>query len=146
MPGQFEGKVVVVTGGSRGIGRGIAAAFAKEGAQTVIASSSESNLASAAKTVAAAGKAPLVVVGDLKTLAGCQKLFDAVKEKFNKCDILVNSAGATRAGNFVDLPDDAWIDGYALKLFGCVRMCRAFWPMLQSANGFVVNIGGGAAR
>ena len=55
-------------------------------------------------------------------------------------------AGATKAGNFVDLPDEAWMDGYALKLFGCVRMCRAFWPMLKSANGVVVNIGGGAAR
>jgi NAD(P)-dependent dehydrogenase (short-subunit alcohol dehydrogenase family) len=69
-----------------------------------------------------------------------------VKAKFGRCDILVNSAGATKAGNFVDLPDEAWMDGYALKLFGCVRMCRAFWPMLKSANGFVVNIGGGAAR
>ena len=38
------------------------------------------------------------------------------------------------------------MDGYALKLFGCVRMCRAFWPLLKAANGFVVNIGGGAAR
>ena len=69
-----------------------------------------------------------------------------MKEKFNRCDILVCSAGATRAGNFVDLPDEAWLDGYALKLFGCVRMCRLFWPLLKAAQGFVVNIGGGAAR
>ena len=69
-----------------------------------------------------------------------------MKEKFNRCDILVCSAGATRAGNFVDLPDEAWLDGYALKLFGCVRMCRLLWPMLKAAQGFVVNIGGGAAR
>ncbi len=46
-----------------------------------------------------------------------------VEDKFKRCDILVNSAGATKAGNFVDLPDDAWMDGYALKFFGCVRMC-----------------------
>src|SRR5262249_39633813 len=146
MPGQFQGKVVVVTGGSRGIGRGIAAAFAKEGAQTVLASSSESNLASAAKIVAAAGAGPLTGGRDPKRLAGVQKLHDTVKEKFNRCDILVNSAGATRAGNFVDLPDEAWMDGYNLKLFACVRACRLFWPMLKAANGFVVNIGGGAAR
>ncbi len=60
--------------------------------------------------------------------------------------MLVNSAGATRAGNFVDLPDDAWMDGYNLKLFACVRSCRLFWPMLKAAQGHVVNIGGGAAR
>jgi 3-oxoacyl-[acyl-carrier protein] reductase len=146
MAGEFSGKVVVVTGGSRGIGRGIAAAFAKEGAQTVIASSNEANLASAAKIVAAAGTAPMTVVGDLKKLDGVQALFNKVKEKFNKCDILVNSAGATRAGNFVDLPDEAWMDGYALKFFACVRTCRLFWPMLKTSQGHVVNIGGGAAR
>lgn len=63
-----------------------------------------------------------------------------------RCDIPVCSAGATRAGNFVDLPDEAWMDGYALKFFGSVRTCRLFWPMLKAAQGFVVNIGGGAAR
>jgi NAD(P)-dependent dehydrogenase (short-subunit alcohol dehydrogenase family) len=137
----------VVTGGSRGIGREIAVDFAKAGAQTVIVSSSDANLAAAAKTIGAAGgPAPLAINADLRKLEGVQQVFNTVKDKFGRCDILVNSAGATKAGNFVDLPDEAWMDGYALKLFGCVRMCRAFWPMLKSANGFVVNIGGGAAR
>jgi 3-oxoacyl-[acyl-carrier protein] reductase len=146
MPNEFRGKVVVVTGGSRGIGREIAADFAREGAQTVIVSSSAENLAAASKTVAAAGGPALALTADLRKLEGCEQVFNTVKEKFNHCDILVNSAGATRAGNFVDLPDEAWMDGYSLKLFGCVRMCRLFWPMLKAANGFVVNIGGGAAR
>jgi 3-oxoacyl-[acyl-carrier protein] reductase len=147
MSGEFAGKVAVITGGSRGIGREIAVDFAKAGAQTVIVSSSDANLAAATKTIAAAGgPAPLAITADLRKLEGVQQVFDAVKGKFGRCDILVNSAGATKAGNFVDLPDEAWMDGYALKLFGCVRMCRAFWPMLKSANGFVVNIGGGAAR
>jgi 3-oxoacyl-[acyl-carrier protein] reductase len=147
MSGEFQGKVAVITGGSRGIGREIAVDFAKAGAQTVIVSSSPDNLAAATKTVAAAGgPAPLAISADLRKLEGCQQVFDQVKAKFNRCDILVCSAGATKAGNFVDLPDEAWMDGYALKLFGCVRMCRLFWPMLKAANGFVVNIGGGAAR
>ncbi len=147
MAGQFAGKVVVVTGASRGIGREIAGAFAKEGAQTVLAASSEANMANAVKVVAAAGgPSPLAVVGDLSTLQGVENLFRTVQDKFNRCDILVNSAGATRAGNFVDLPDQAWLDGYNLKLFSCVRTCRLFWPMLKSAQGHVVNIGGGAAR
>jgi NAD(P)-dependent dehydrogenase (short-subunit alcohol dehydrogenase family) len=147
MPGEFAGKVAVITGGSRGIGREIAVDFAKAGAQTVIVSSSDANLAAATKTIGAAGgPAPLAINADLRKLEGVQQVFNTVKDKFNRCDILVNSAGATKAGNFVDLPDEAWMDGYALKLFGCVRMCRAFWPMLKSANGFVVNIGGGAAR
>jgi NAD(P)-dependent dehydrogenase (short-subunit alcohol dehydrogenase family) len=147
MPGEFSGKVVVITGGSRGIGREIAAEFAREGAQTVIVSSSEKNLAAATKTVATAGgPAPLAITTDLRKLEGCEAAFKQVKDKFDRCDILVNCAGATRAGNFVDLPDEAWMDGYALKLFGCVRMCRLFWPMLKAAQGHVVNVIGGAAR
>lgn len=146
MSGEFSNKVAVVTGGSRGIGREIAVEFACAGAQTVIVSSSADNLAAAAKTIAAAGPAPLAVAADLRTFEGCQQVFDGVRDRFNRCDILVCSAGATRAGNFVELPDQAWIDGYALKFFGCVRMCRLFWPMLTAAQGFVVNIGGGAAR
>ena len=55
MPKQFEGKVVVVSGGSRGIGRAIAVAFAREGAQTVLAAANEANLVEGAKAVAAAG-------------------------------------------------------------------------------------------
>ena len=147
MPGEFQGKVVVVTGGSRGIGRQIAAEFARAGAQTVIVSSSQGNLTAASKTVAAAGgPAPFAITVDLKKLDGCQEVFKQVQDKFKRCDILVNCAGATRAGNFVDLPDEAWMDGYALKFFGCVRMCRLFWPMLKTAQGHVVNVIGGAAR
>ena len=147
MSGEFQGKVVVITGGSRGIGREIAVDFARGGAQTVIVSSSEANLAAASKTVAAAGgPAPLAIAVDLKTLDGCQQVLKQVQDKFKRCDILVNSAGATKAGNFVDLPDEAWMDGYALKFFGCVRMCRLFWPLLKTAQGHVVNIIGGAAR
>ena len=56
--------------------------------------------------------------------------------------MLVNNAGATRAGAFVDLPDASWLDGYALKLFGCVRLSRLFWPL----QGNVINIVVGAAR
>jgi NAD(P)-dependent dehydrogenase (short-subunit alcohol dehydrogenase family) len=147
MGGEFSGKVVVVTGGSRGIGRAIALAFARAGAHGVLASSSEANLAAAEKLVVDAGGAePLTVAGDLRTLAACEQVFNKVRKRFGRCDVLVNNAGATRAGAFVDLPDDAWIDGYALKFFGCVRMCRLFWPLLKEAKGSVINIVGGAAR
>jgi 3-oxoacyl-[acyl-carrier protein] reductase len=144
--GDFSNKVAVVAGGSRGIGREIAAELARAGTQTVIVSSSAENLAAASKSIAAAGPVPLAITADLRTLDGCQHVFDSVKDRFDRCDILVCSAGATRAGNFTELPDQAWIDGYALKFFGCVRMCRLFWPMLKVTQGCVVNIGGGAAR
>jgi 3-oxoacyl-[acyl-carrier protein] reductase len=148
--GEFDSKVVIVTGGSRGIGRAIAAAFAREGAQTVLAASSAQNLAVASKAIAEDSGPrvlePLTVAADLRELADCEAVAAAVRERCNRCDILVNNAGATQAGNFFDLPDSAWIDGYALKLFGCVRMTRLLWPMLKEAQGHVVNIIGIAAR
>jgi 3-oxoacyl-[acyl-carrier protein] reductase len=146
MAGEFKGKVVVITGGSRGIGRAIATAFAREGAQTVLASSSADNLATAAKAIAAQGPQPITVAGDLRTLAACEQVYRRVNEGFGRCDILVNNAGATRAGNFLELSDELWLDGFALKFFGAVRLTRLFWPMLKAAQGHLVNIIGGAAR
>ena len=146
MAGEFDGKIVVISGASRGIGRGIALAFAREGAQTVLASSSEQNLAAAAKAIAAEGPQPLTVAGDLRKLEACEQLFKRVNERFQRCDVLVNNAGATRAGAFLELPDAVWLDGFALKFFGCVRLTRLFWPLLKAAQGSVVNIVGGAAR
>src|SRR5215813_5675177 len=146
MPARFQDKVVVISGGRRGIGRGIATAFAREGARCVLASSSAANLAAAAKAIAAVGPEPIVVAGDLRQLAGCEEVFARVQEKFGRCDILVNNAGRTRAGNFLELPDDAFLDGFALKYFGAVRLTRLFWPLLKAAQGHVVTIVGGAAR
>ena len=147
MAGEFEGKVVVVTGGSRGIGRAIAAAFAREGAQTVLAASSAANLAEGAKAVAAAGGPPaMTVAGDLRTLAGCEALFKQVNDKFKRCDVLINNAGATKGGKFFDLPDEAWSDGFALKFHATVRLTRLFWPLLKASHGSIISIVGGAAR
>jgi NAD(P)-dependent dehydrogenase (short-subunit alcohol dehydrogenase family) len=147
MAGDFAGKVVVVTGGSRGIGRAIALAFARQGAATVLAASSEQNLAAAADLIVqAGGKAPLGVAGDLRTLAACEALHRRVQEQHGRCDILVNSAGATRGGDYFALADETWQDGFALKFFACVRLSRLFWPLLKDAQGHVVNIIGAAAR
>ena len=147
MAGEFTGKIVVVTGGSRGIGRAIAAAFARGGAQTVLAAANAANLAAAAKAIAeAGGLAPLTIAADLRTLAGCEQVFKETSDRFKRCDILVNNAGATRGGNFFELPDEAFVDGFALKYFAAVRLTKLFWPLLKSAHGNIVNIIGGAAR
>jgi NAD(P)-dependent dehydrogenase (short-subunit alcohol dehydrogenase family) len=144
---EFEDKVVVVSGGSRGIGRAIALAFAREGAQTVLAASNPATLAEGAKAIAATGgPEPMIVAGDLRTLEACEQVFKQVNERFQRCDVLVNNAGATKGGDFFELPDAAWSDGFALKFFGAVRLTKLFWSLLKAAHGNVVNIIGGAAR
>jgi len=146
MTKEFAGKIVVVSGGSRGIGRSIALAFAREGAQTVLAASNAANLADAAKQVAAVGAEPAMIAADLRTLAGCEQVFAAVGQKFGRCDVLINNAGATKGGKFLEQGDDAWTDGFALKFFGAVRLTKLFWPLLKTAHGNIVFIVGGAAR
>jgi NAD(P)-dependent dehydrogenase (short-subunit alcohol dehydrogenase family) len=147
MSNELAGKVAVISGGSRGIGRAIAMALAAQGAQTVLAAKSEANLGKTAAEIAASrAPKPTIVAADLATAAGCQALFDAVKMAHGRCDILVNCAGATKAGNFLEQNDEVWMDGFALKFFGAVRLSRLFWPMLSAAQGHVLNIDGGMAR
>ena len=147
MASEYAGKIVVVSGGSRGIGRGIAAAFAAEGARTVLAASNPDNLQAAAEAIARqAALRPDIVAADLRREEGCAEVYRFVAERYGRCDVLVNSAGATRAGAFLGLAEEVWQDGFALKFFGCVRLCRLFWPMLAVAKGHVVNVIGGATR
>jgi 3-oxoacyl-[acyl-carrier protein] reductase len=144
--GEFANKVVVISGGSRGIGRAVATAFAREGAQTVLAASSQANLDAAAAAIGNSGPRPLTFAGDLKTLQACEALHAFVQDKLGRCDVLINNAGATRSGNFLELPDAAFQDGFALKYFAAVRLSKLFWPMLKDAQGRVVSVIGGAAR
>ena len=58
-----------------------------------------------------------------------------MKDKLGRCDVLVNNAGATRSGNFLEMPDEAFHDGFALKYFAAVRLSKLFWPMLKDARG-----------
>jgi 3-oxoacyl-[acyl-carrier protein] reductase len=147
MDKEFTGKVVVVTGGSRGIGRGIATAFAREGAQTVLVATSQANLKSAAEALKATGAPePAICAGDISDPKTAEAAHALVQERFGRCDVLVNCAGATKAGAFLDQPDKDWQDGFSGKFFGAVRMCRLFWPLLKAAEGKIINIAGGAGR
>jgi NAD(P)-dependent dehydrogenase (short-subunit alcohol dehydrogenase family) len=83
---------------------------------------------------------------DLATVEGCERLHDIATTEFDDIDILVNCAGATRSGRFVELTEEDWQDGFALKFFGAVRLCRLFWPHLTASHGTVINIVGGMAR
>ncbi len=144
---ELEGKVAVVTGGSRGIGKAIARRLAEEGADVVVASRTTETLEPTAKEIAAAtARRVEPVPADLSTIEGCETLHDQATNLFDHIDVLVNCAGATKSGPFLELTDETWQDGFNLKFFGAVRLSRLFWPELKTTHGSVVNIVGGMAR
>lgn len=136
------GKVAVVTGASRGIGRAIALALAGEGMRVVIAARSGEALAEVA---AACGDAR-VFAADLREEGAPRALVDYAVAEYGALDVLVNNAGATKRGDFLALSDDNFRDGFALKFYAAVRAVRAAWPHLMQSRGAVVNIVGVGGR
>ncbi|HSG96273.1 MAG TPA: SDR family oxidoreductase [Afifellaceae bacterium] len=143
----LQGKVAFVGGGSKGIGLACARRLAREGADVFLAASDAGHLAGAAeKITAGTGRKAAFHAGDLRSLKGCRDVVSAALNEFGGCDILVNSAGATKGGIFPDQPDEDMLDGFALKFHGAVRLARLLWPELKKAKGTVINIVGGFAR
>ncbi len=139
----LDGKVAIVTGGNRGIGRAIAERLARDGARVAICARDRAALDD---TVRAIGPSAAALSLDLRERGTERALADFALTSFGAIDIVVNNAGATRRGDFLTLTDEDWSDGYALKLFAAVRLTRAAWPELKRRSGSVVNIAGVGGR
>lgn len=142
----LQGKTAIVTGASRGIGKSIALRLAHDGANIVLAARDASALDEVAVEIRKAGGAAETIALDLRTLESGPQLADFAMAKFGRIDIVVNNAGATKLGDFLELTDADWADGFALKFFATVRVTRAAWPHLKAASGSVVNISGIGGR
>ena len=143
---QLKGKTAIVTGASRGIGRAIALRLAKDGAHVVLCARDRSTVEEAALEVEKAGGRAVPVALDLRLPHSAEHLTTSALDAFAQIDIVVNNAGATKRGEFLDLTDEDWADGFALKFFGAVRLVRAAWPHLSKQGGSVVNIVGVGGR
>ena len=83
---------------------------------------------------------------DLRIREAPAQLVEFALQTCARIDIVVNNAGATKRGEFVDLTEEDWSDGFALKFFGAVRLTRAAWPHLKAASGSLLNISGVGGR
>ncbi len=147
MSGTLTHKVCVVSGGSRGIGKAIARRLAQEGCDCLLAARTTADLQTTAQLITEeTGRRVVICPTDLRTLEGCQAVHVLVEKTYGEVDILVNCAGATQGGLFLEQDDSVWEDGFALKFFGAVRLSRLLWPMLKARQGTVINIVGGFAR
>ncbi len=139
----LEGKVALVSGGNRGIGLAIARRLAAEGCNLMLVARDEDALATAARTIVAeTARRVEVFAADIGTRAGIDAAAAAIEKAYGHIDILINNAGSPVTGDFLELDDAAWQKAFAVKVFGCVRLSRALWPMLKESHGAVINMSG----
>jgi 3-oxoacyl-[acyl-carrier protein] reductase len=143
----LEGKRVLITGGSKGIGLAIAHSFAAEGANVVIVSRSQAALESAAGEVRRKHNAKVAAYpADLSDINSRQRLH----ESFPDIDILVNNAGAIPGGGIADVSIDRWQEAWSLKVFGYIHLCQLYVAKMKARkSGTIINIigmGGRAVR
>lgn len=145
---NLRGKVALVTGASKGIGKAIAEALADEGVNLAICSRSKEQLEEVATIIHQRTDVQVLPVStDLSTLDGIRAFSHAAVTRFGTVDILVNNAGAIRAGSLLAKPDEDWQIDWALKVFGYMRLAREIFPVMQARDGGrIINIIGTAGR
>jgi 3-oxoacyl-[acyl-carrier protein] reductase len=139
---RLAGKVALVTGSSRGIGRGIALTLAAAGCDVVLHGRDQTALAEVSAEVKKLGRKATIEANDLSKDGSPAALVAATRKNHGRLDILVNNAGATKRGDFRQLTDADWKDGFELKFFSHVRLAREAWPLLTASKGSVITIAG----
>jgi 3-oxoacyl-[acyl-carrier protein] reductase len=141
MKKQLAVKVAIVTGASRGIGRAISIALAKEGATVVLAARSIQKLEETARQVTKAGGKAQIVVTELTDEESIKNLVRAAKEKYGRLDILVNNAGVTHSAKLDQTETKDWDYCMQVNARAPFILCRETLPLLRKAKaGYIINI------
>jgi 3-oxoacyl-[acyl-carrier protein] reductase len=139
---KLDGKVAVVTGASRGIGKAIAETFAREGADVVVNYvKSENEAKEVVKQIKAMGRRALAVKADVSKRADAQRMFNKILAEFGRVDILVNNAGIGTGGTTLDTPEEDWDRVIAVNLkgpFNCTQIAAKM--MVEQKSGKIINI------
>lgn len=145
---SLAGKVIIVTGGGRGIGAAAAAALAEAGATVVLAARTAAQTEAVAAAVAARGGTVLSSPCDVADWQAVQRLTDTTLRQFGKIDALVNNAGVIEPiARIADGDPAAWAKSIEINLIGAYNMVRAVLPpMLAAGAGTIVNVSSGAAH
>jgi len=131
----------VVTGGTRGIGYGIAQRFIELGARVVITSRHADDCSRVATELSASGRDVLGIAADVSDPEACKSLISQVKDAYGRMDILVNNAGITRDNIVMFMQEDQWDAVMAVNLKSVYNMSKAILrPMLKQRGGRIINI------
>lgn len=137
----LRGKVVMVTGGSRGIGRAIALGFAGEGCRLSLCGRTQATLEEVAEAITPSGVELLTISADLTDPLGAERFVQATLDQYGQIDVLVNNVGGSRRGELEALSEQDWRDTYDLNFFSTLRMVRLAVPVMKrQGGGRILNI------
>lgn len=141
----LNGKVVMISGGSKGLGKSIAYKLAKEGVKLSICARNEDNLKIFVDEMKSKEEVEIIyTVGDMKESKDVKQFVKNTLDAFGKIDILINNAGSAPVGDFYELEDEVWLESYKLKFLGYVKLSREVIPYMKKQNqGRIINIIGG---
>jgi NAD(P)-dependent dehydrogenase (short-subunit alcohol dehydrogenase family) len=138
----MKGRSALITGGSMGMGRGMAKRFAESGADVAIVARRPDQLAEAKAEIEKVAKGKVLSLPcDVTKRDQIEASFAQAVKTFGKVDILVNNAGSSKRGPFVELTDEEWAYDIELKLFGAIRFCRLAFPDMKARRwGRIINV------
>jgi NAD(P)-dependent dehydrogenase (short-subunit alcohol dehydrogenase family) len=137
--GKLTGKVAVITGGDSGIGRAVAIAYAREGADLLISYLNEDDdAAETARLVEAAGRRCVLMGGDIAEPAHCRAIIDRAIAEFGRLDILVNNAAFQMTRESLDeIPDEEWDRTFAVNITAMFHLCKRAVPHMKPGSSII---------
>ena len=140
--GRLDGQVAIVTGGSRGIGRAVAVAFAREGARVAMAAVKDRDaLQKVEREIAVSGQESLGMLVDVARRGEIDRLVQAVLAKWGRIDVLVNNAGILRMARLEVISEERWDETLAVHLKGTFNCTQAVIPIMkQQSKGKIINV------
>lgn len=138
---SLEGKVAIITGAGRGIGRSTALALADEGVRVGLIARTEKDLEAVVKEIEAKGGTAAFAAADVSSLEGVETAIAMLTEKLGTADVLINNAGFGRYAPFMDLTPDDWTGMFEVNVLGMFHVTRTVLPqMIEKKRGDIINI------
>lgn len=139
---DLKGKTILITGGARGLGRHIALAAARAGAQVAFTYLNSVEAADTLRTeLKTLSVKYLALKCDIRSQNGVSRAVETVQDTFGTIDVLINNAGAFETVNFEEISEEQWDDMFAINVRGPFLMARACTPVLRRSNGRIINLG-----
>ncbi len=138
---RLDGKVCLVSGASRGLGRAMAVALGEAGAHLVVTARSQGGLEETARAIEACGRRVLAIPCDVRDSKSVEALVEKAMSEFGQIDVLVNNAGGGDMKPLVEMSEEMWMGIVDLNIHSTFRMCRAVGPhLINRRRGKVINM------